>query len=295
MRLPVALRKRSFLPDRPVGLQAVTLAEQLLAHSQDQTKSRNPAESVHQVRLVLKALRALIRLFPNPGSGTPPGGLDDRLKLLGRQLSPVRDREVAQATLRELVRKHGGRTERNAAHAWLRSWVGPSVEPDATTRDATIAALSGLGPGLRRHLRRAASPSGLSGALNHSLCKARRHHQHAERSGKPESFHAWRRWQKRLEAQLRWSGGSERLKPLVGKLHALQEDLGRLHDLDVLAHLLHQAVSDQPPTATGVPELSALVTQRFQRLQRRILLEGRPLLRRRLPTAVRRVRRAWTP
>jgi CHAD domain-containing protein len=224
-------------------------------------------------------------LLPDPKTTRPPESLESRLKSLGRELSPTRDRDVATATLLALAAKRGDARQQAAARRWT-AGVATGAASTATGVPDIAGALVRLRPALARHLAKAARPEALAGGLAHALRKTRRWQRRAVDSREPEAFHAWRRWQKRLETQLRWISADhgKGTKAVLADLHAQQEALGRLHDLDVLADLLRAT------PGAGAQGLLPLVAERQRRLAARLCDRARRPLRR-LARAVRDARR----
>jgi CHAD domain-containing protein len=293
MPLPDVLRERTLVPGRPAVAQAVALASALVAHAGKQTDGADPVEAIHQVRLLLKSLRALLRLLSSPATGRPPARLDARLQALGQELSPTRDRDVAGLTLDELVRKRGSAAEQAAAKRWIHA-VHPTP-PDPETLARTVRGLERLAPALRRHLKASATQTALADGLARSIKKAKRWRERAMKSRKSEAFHAWRRWQKRLEIQLRWlrDGAGPRVGALLSELHDRQEDLGQLHDLDLLLEGLQRSLSHGSPSQVrDARHLLPLVLDRQQRLQRRVIRRARDTSDARLARALKQIRRA---
>jgi CHAD domain-containing protein len=110
-----------------------------------------------------------------------------------------------------------------------------------------------------------------------------------------ESFHAWRRWQKRLEAQLRLTSppSGKAFDRRMDRIHRLQELLGSLHDVDLLFLRL-----SQKGVIRGVPvkvrkELIRLVTARQDRLRKKALRRGAAVLDGKTRKALLAVARKW--
>ncbi len=290
MPLPDALRECRLVPGRPIAGPVAALARDLVVHARRQSSGADSIEAVHQCRLVLKALRALLCLVPGTEGSRPPARLDAALRALGRHLSPTRDRDVARATLSDLVAKRGDPRQRAAANRWLRGLRRDPL-PIGSVADAVLG-LDRLQASLLRHLRRAAKPASMESGLARTFRKARRWHRRAAATGKPDAFHAWRRWQKRLEAQLRWTETkpTRGFRSLLDKLQERQEDLGRLHDLDVLATFLEASrKASGGAQARDAKSLLLLVLDRQRRLQTRLLRDDGGMPLRRIHRAVRRL------
>ncbi len=294
MPMPSALRDRRIVSGRPAAIQAIALARDLVAHARLQVAVTDLPEAIHQTRLVLKALRALLRLLRSPEGRRPPDRLDATFKELGRKLSPTRDRDVAASTLLALVGKRGNPAQKSAAKRWIGSirHSMPSHEALASVAGAMARAL----PSLVRRLRAVGNPEAIVSGLLRSLQRARRWQRRALETGKPDAFHSWRRWQKRIETQLRWVHPSDRrgMRSLLGALHDQQEALGQLHDLDVLAGLL----SAKDPgldakLASDARKLLPLVLVRQRRLKSRLSRRDARLPVRTIQRAIREVRRGW--
>lgn len=207
----------------PEGLRSVALyeAERAISHLR--------RGDVHQTRRSLKQLRALLALLRDDAAAAE---INIRLRRVSRLLSPVRDREVALATWREI-----------ALPASTRRLLQP-----------TIRALSALPPCLPPtalpQLQRAcralqrwepfATRSQLRQQLLRTVRKTRSIYRTLEAGvSPPEAFHHLRRLFKRLAAQLDLLHdlAPSPLRSARKAAHRISERLGLDHDLVVLETL----------------------------------------------------------
>lgn len=271
-----------------LGQQCVRLAQ----HAVDQASNPNTNKAIHQLRLTIKALRAILRLADAGRPGTDLKRIDTQLKSLSLRIAPTRDAAVLSHTVRRVARKLD-RTARDTAEElatrWVKACPPPSDRVTAATRVAAAARRIASLTTTRFH------PTGIAESLQRSLDRTIRRRAEARDEGSMESFHAWRRWQKRLESQLRLVSGPAdgRLQRRLRDLHLLQERLGNLHDTDLLAL---QLASHRGTHGLPKPELRALldkVKTRQERLRTKALNASKRILDDSFRKLVRKLARDW--
>jgi CHAD domain-containing protein len=234
-------------PDEAFAHAAAHLAFVLLHHAPAAAAGQT-GEPVHQLRVALRRLRSLTRLFGAAVACPELTALAPALKTLASALGPARDwdvflaetgRSVAGAfpdepALAALIAAAGQR--RDAAYAALPALLdGPALHglvldiailaqsrpwPTATTPDLATFGAALLTRRLRPVTRRAADPAGLDEPALHALrLRAKRLRYAAEIFAPLHPGHAARRFLKRLAA--------------------LQDALGLLNDGVVAALLMH--------------------------------------------------------
>lgn len=167
-------------------------------------KKKAPNDDVHELRLAVKRLRALVRLLAPLGL-EHAGSLNHELRAVGRKLSPARDSLVKAKWLA----KHGFEAP------------APSRAPHPDTAAAALR-LAALHEELLTRLP-ATSPSELGKSLELHARKVRKARKRAEKHPTNERFHAWRKRAKDLLYQLEWVEGKkgaatlERLAKLLGR------------------------------------------------------------------------------
>jgi CHAD domain-containing protein len=202
---------------------------------------KGDVDAVHKARVATRRLREAVPLTLRRGKGHR---LVKRLKQLTRALGPLRELDVALASLADRVGRRRGEglaalrrhleRERKAALARLR---------DAMDRPRAQRLLERLGKQVRR-----ARDGGAAEALaaharkvlpGRAVDQARRLHEAVAAAGAifvVERVHAVRIEAKRLRYALELAGELRlaRTALLVARLKRVQDILGELHDLDVL-------------------------------------------------------------
>ena len=234
-------------------------------------------EHVHQMRVGLRRLRSLLRLFED--AAPLPAGLDQELRWLGEELGAARDWEVlAEDTLSQLMHAHPGepallplqqaalaeaqarRTKAGQALGSVRyarlmlrliAWLhGERWRQEATPQQQQALAASVkrfarrvLKEGKRRMERRARKLAAADAPARHRLRIA------AKRMRYATEFFA--------------SLYPERqVRPFVRALSALQDSLGQLNDAAVTRQTLRELGAQQPAQALGSGFVIGLLTAR---------------------------------
>jgi CHAD domain-containing protein len=187
----------------------------------------DPEESVHELRVLGKRTRALLRLFRHAPSG--PAALRAREEAVRegmRRLGPVRDAAVEAALLRRLGSaagdKAGGPAPLHPPPAMTGLLVG-----SLAAAEREVAALIGAGT----------DAGWLPGALQASYRRARRRWQRELRRPAGRHLHAWRIANKALLYQLQALHLRRPVVPpkLLGQLRKIGQALGEARDLSLLA------------------------------------------------------------
>jgi len=200
------------------------------------------AEIVHQTRVDSKRLRALWQLIRPGLKRTDFRELERLSRGLARPLASSRDAQVMQETLTWVSRDLEAGV-RARLQAGLSALLADEVETHVLSLPQVMVTLQQLETRVmavalegvrRRHLRRGLEKTCRKGE---SLATA------ALRHYSMEPLHGWRRWIKLLLFQSDWLLG-ESAPEWVPWLKVLGGDLGRLHDLDVLAARVQAARGD---------------------------------------------------
>jgi CHAD domain-containing protein len=210
------------------------------------------AESVHQIRVATKRLRAHWNLVRPDLDKKAYRRAKERLRISARCLAGQRDARVILSTLETLFE--------NARSAKLRR----SAKAVHETANAYFraGAAEPTGSGKKREMvdalqsdREEWSELDLGGAdarlLEHGLrttyAKARRHGRRAARSRQPEAFHRWRRWSKYLLYQLEALEhlDPERLRPWLRDLKRIGKLLGKSQDYTIAMRLVRDTLDLQ--------------------------------------------------
>lgn len=175
---------------------------------------------VHQARKSLRRTRATLAL----GAATlGPGAvlIDRELRRLNRRLSKLRDTQALVGTLDHLLRKNVDaeaaailrRSRRVAAHARAeRARATMTTDPHLRDRRALLAVLQAA---LSALPWQAVAETEARDALRVSAAAADEAAARAQRSGRDEDWHRWRRRARRLSQQLRALGDSIAAPPEI--------------------------------------------------------------------------------
>jgi CHAD domain-containing protein len=255
---------------RLVGRQV----ERLTALQGSVLKDRDP-EALHQLRVSLRRLRATLQQF-SPALVLPPAVCDQRLARSVRRLGQARDLDVLRArleqelapglppaeqaalkpVLRELKRERRVARERLKETLRSRSHLELVAQLQRWRRQPRLTPL-GREP-LQSWLHEWLLPPTLQLALHPGWWAV-------DPISEAEALHNLRKQIKTVRYQLEnlRGLGSQPLGVRIGQLRSLQELLGELNDLAVLA----RAIDQQMPHSLGrdLPALAALLAERRER------------------------------
>lgn len=194
-------------------------------------------EVVHQLRLAMKRLRALLRLQRPALTRKAYGRLDGRCRDLASSLAEARDLEVARRTLEQLL---AGTPSAGASQHLLMALQpqgGPEAEPirrpSWAALDATLVELQEACAALPLEK---ISVDQLRDALLESYRQGRKGWRAAQHSADSHRLHQWRKAVKRLLYQNLLLQGGDGVH--LQQLKKLSDHLGDLHDLDMLEQRL---------------------------------------------------------
>jgi CHAD domain-containing protein len=238
--------------------------------------SDNPEERVHDLRVALKKMRALLRLIRTEIPREAFRREDLLLKRAAGRLAPHRDAAVIQQTLNKALRKCHGATQ-----TCLALWV-ETLRVDWPRRDlagavgkadegAALHAIEQFTQWARQLGQRVTSdPSLLRHGLKWTYKRARKKLRRAIKTGDPEHFHECRIWVKWLYFQIKTLEVRlpQSITAFVLPLEKLQEDLGKHHDAHLAWEFIRQG--GLPETANRhVRRLTEALERRGQALERR--------------------------
>lgn len=225
-----------------------------------------PAEAVHRIRLVLKFLRALLKLSSTAIGRRFYRQENTRLKKAARALSPWRDSTVITHTVKKVGRKLSAKHRRiirnalagqkNCQHTAHKRKLRTVMQNAVTAIQITEGMLTG----------QALKPDGWS-AIEEGLKRSYHQVNHSLNLIKPsdtdEAYHERRKLTKQLFYHLTllepvWP---KHLARLLRQLRQLQELLGKDHDVVVVRELLQNA-------KTGTAKEHAGLAKRLQRMNR---------------------------
>lgn len=292
MSLPRPLRDLRLRRQGPVGQALAQWCTRLARHASTQGQRKSRDLAIHQLRLVAKALRAALRLADDGDPAPDLLELDQAIRAAAATVAGSRDAVVLAHLLDRLVRDASPDVQAVASTLGAQWTKHASAAGDTLKAAEALVNLAGkLGPELATRV----SADGIADCLRRSLHKVTRHQRRARQSGQMESFHAWRRWQKRLEAQLRLTSptSGKAFDRRMDRIHKLQELLGSLHDADLLFLRLSQKGGLRDVPVKVRRELIQLVTARQERLRKKALRRGAAILDGKARKAIRGIARKW--
>jgi CHAD domain-containing protein len=220
------------------------------------------SESVHEIRVLVKHLRALL-WFASPVFSSSEMELSkSRLRKASRLLAAQRDFAVMQSILVQLSRKTSNSTFRKTivrmaqAKDSQQSAVG---KPDGSLRKAVAILLATI-----KDLKRYAKIKTIWPSCADRLTQA----LHGEKAAQ---FHDWRKKTQRLlyQLQLTQRAPGKRMTHTILQVDKLQEELGEYHDSVVAQDRLQQNAPDKTP-ARLLRHCAHLLEKRKHRLRKKV-------------------------
>jgi CHAD domain-containing protein len=257
----------------PVGVAArATIAVHLETLTREMQGARGgKAESVHQLRVAMRRLRAALALFKSDLPRRTAEMLERELQELGRAVGAVRDLDVLAAALAKRGRKIDARLEpavatllrhvreqRTAAHAVLATTLETPRTRRLTTRLATLARRGGSGEPAWKVAADLVRPL---------LRDVTRGGRGVGASSSPRSLHRLRIDAKRLRYALEALDGlgDENTRALARRLADLQDLLGEQRD----ATTQRAWLLDEVPSFVGDAEALVAIGAIAEALRRR--------------------------
>ncbi|MGV3757001.1 MAG: CHAD domain-containing protein [Verrucomicrobiota bacterium] len=264
-----------FRPDEDLAVALQRLADSQRQEAEKWAKRTDrPAEAVHRIRLVLKFLRALLKLSRRATGTRFYRRENTRLQKAARMLSPWRDATVIGHTIKKVSRKlsakHRGiiraalAGQKNCKHPEHKQELRAVMQNAVASIQATTVLLT------RLPLKSGGWPA-IEQGLQQSYHQVSRSLKRIKPSDTDESFHERRKITKQLfyHITLLEPAWPTRLARLQRRLKKLQDLLGKDHDLAVVRGLLQGAKTD-----TAKERASLLKNlQRRNRLMRREIRE----------------------
>ncbi|HYD51081.1 MAG TPA: CHAD domain-containing protein [Gemmatimonadaceae bacterium] len=245
---------------RAVRLVARWLADEVEA-ARERLRASDDEHAVHDVRVALRRLRSWVRAWRRVLRGAKPRWSRRVLGELAALAAPLRDREVQRALLESLGPELAPR-ERPGMRL-LATRLADEPEARARLADAMDERWATVRPRLLDLWSVFDARVRLDGhsadpRLSESIAEAV--HRHAseleaallEIEQGPESAHAARIAGKRLRYLLEPIGGQEpAVAPILKRLRGLQDELGSINDLAVLADSAEDALDDAAEAPVG--------------------------------------------
>jgi CHAD domain-containing protein len=197
---------------------------------------RGSGEAIHDLRVATRRLQAALEVFGARLPERPRRRLDRRARKIRRQLGAARNARVLLGLLRRF-RAHPGTAENRFVAGLVRRLDRSAGSSGRSKGRRTL-------PGVRKRIQallramadRAGSAAAPAGAALQGRVEAVLRAGSVARQGDPESMHRLRIAVKRYRYVLEVlaEAGAPMPRPAIGEARALQRELGRLHDLDVL-------------------------------------------------------------
>lgn len=259
------------------GLLRVAAAWAEVLRTQVERPEAEHEAAVHTARLALKRLRAMLRLLRPSLDAAIASRESERLRRAAAQLAPSRDAAVALNTLTDLAARAGRRAPGDAqCVASVRSALASAMHDPARSGAGVSRALLDAADAARTSVEalsvtpwRQKGWRLLAAGVHASHLRARRRLRRARRArsalADDDTFHAWRAAVKSLlyQLQLVRAAVPPPRRALLDGLDRLQEQLGREHDLEMLA-----AAIEQHRLQLGPPEAVRLVLRLAERRRR---------------------------
>lgn len=230
--------------------------EQILAHDPG-TRLGDDPEDLHDLRVAVRRLRAILKVAAPPLDETWAGVLRSELDWLGKALGPVRDLDVMLERLRE---------EQATLHPHERSALAPilkAVERERAGRWRSLLAamrsaryaelLDRLEEAARRPRTRSARP-GVEDVAAEAFARVRKTVRKLGRDPSDEALHRARIEAKRARyaAELAAPGAGKRVAKLIAAAKEFQDVTGAHQDAVVAAERLWALAAGAEPAAAFV-------------------------------------------
>lgn len=287
---------------KSAGKSLRRVAASQIGNAIDEIDSVRPgrAAKVHQVRKRCKKLRALLRLFREPLEEAGIYAAENaRFRDAARGLSAMRDGEVLQATLDDVLAAFAGQLEGRSFTEARRvvTRQGKRLKPGNDEADRRLARFRKEMASARKTAEAWDSQDGfeaIAAGLERTYRRARKGLESAYRRNSPESFHEWRK-------RVKYHGYHMRLlrdlwPEMMGRRQELLEELGGLlgldHDMTVLRATIMESPGDYG-AAREVDVLLALIDTRRGMLEARARPLGTRLFVEKPKRFVQRVEALW--
>ncbi len=265
-----------FRPDEDLAVALRRLAASQRQEAEIWAKrTKRPAEAVHRIRLVLKFLRALLKLSRRATGTRFYRRENTRLQKAARTLSSWRDATVIGHTIKNVSRKLSAKHRRiiRAALAGQKNCKHPEHKQELrTVMQNAVASIQATTVLLTRLPLKSSGWPAIEQGLQQSYHQVSRSLKRIKPSDAEESFHERRKLTKQLfyHITLLQPVWPTRLASLQRKLKKLQDLLGKDHDLAVVRNLLQTS-------QTGTAKERAKLAKKLQRTSQSMRREVRDL------------------
>jgi CHAD domain-containing protein len=284
----------SLRADEPVRTGMLRVADILFQNAANRIRhpTRDSAEDIHAIRVIIKRLRALLRLIRPVLNRTVFDRENSRLRAAAYRLSFERDADVARQTLAMLPCSKGHQAE---AAKMLRSQMNGDSQPEnIQARNYVEMDLARTSRSLHGMRISRTGWDAIEPGLTAVYRKCRKRMQRALRRGEDDAFHKWRIAVKHLYYQLQmlrpvWP---KRLDKMIARLSQLQEKIGTDHDLVILKRSLvsspHAAGDGE-----GVDKVVQSVVDEIAKLRELTKPLGKSIFHQTPRRFVRKMKRRW--
>jgi len=228
-------------------------------------------EAIHEVRLLIKRVRALL-WFARPSlARTVESGARTQLRKAARLLAGQRDIQAAQTTFEKLLGEVDSGRERKAvekATVSLGARNGRAGEHERENIGKAVQVLCAELDDLAQAVERSAKWPSVAKRTEKAFRVMRKTGHKARRTEEEADFHAWRKKAKRLLYLLEMGNGEagRRGQLLVERINELQSTLGDEHDCSIAAQQI-PAVDSR----TAHRAVTRLLDERQRRLRKKSL------------------------
>jgi CHAD domain-containing protein len=237
----------------------------------------SPGEAIHEIRLLIKRVRALL-WFARPSlSRTVEAAARKRLHQAAHFLSGQRDLKAAQTTFEKILEEvdsaHARAAVKKTTQA-LREKNSGAADHSSETLASAVKVFRAAIDEVAHAVERSAKWPSATKRTEKAFRVMRKTGKKARRSQDDADFHAWRKKTKRLLylLELRDTDPSGREKRLLERVDKLQSTLGDDHDCVVAAHHL--------PAPAQPRDVARKVKKLLGARQRRLRKESSKLARR---------------
>jgi CHAD domain-containing protein len=305
---PAQLRRASvkslqFRVDESVRDGLARVSEELIerALARIDCAGKNRSEDLHQVRVTIKRLRALLRLVRPIVSDAFCDRENRRLKATADRLAFFRDTTVSRQTLATLARRFADQRSEEAFELVLARFVEQSPDPRrfSVRREQALRLVASSLAEAKQSFENMLVPAEdwqvLGPGLQKVYGRARNCMMRALTYTTPETFHEWRKQVKYLYYQLQMFGSisPKRIEAMVGRLHKLEDRLGEDHDLAVLERLLCDG-REKYGGKRAVKCVVTCLTRQSRKLRRETAAVGKEIFREKPRKFVDKLAKQWS-
>lgn len=300
--MPVKTRQLAFCRNESVSAGLTRVVDELIKSAIARIKqpSTDREEDLHQVRLAIKRLRAILRLLRPLVSKTFFKRENARLRSAARRLARLRDLAVARRTLEQVTDKLASHSQDAAVQEVFESFLAQTPASSRYDEDREAALrLAGRALAQTRHAFRVLPlPDRGWNTIEPGLKKLYRQNRTwmkcASSSDKDEDFHEWRKRVKYYFYLLEmlipmWPS---RLGKMVKHLDCLQDKLGKDHDLAVLKSFLVKHLSNAK-NKKPVGKVIEYLEKQSAKFRKQSMALGKILFDEKLSNWMKALRKRW--